>query len=359
MNSKYLAGPQRQHTRFGEVAKYKEGLYQVAKDSYAWLVPNGSWGETNIGLLDCKGKTVLIDTFWDLQFTHEFLHHSHSILDNSPIEIVINTHADGDHCWGNQLFKDKEIIATQACVHQMHHINPLSLRSLQTGGKYLGSLPWLGLDAFGKYMSNMFKPYDFSDVVITDPNKSFVGEYCLNVNGVEILVIEVGPGHTDGDALVFVPDRKLVYSGDILFVGVTPVMWSGPLDNLVRGLEKLKALPVDSIVPGHGPLADNHSVQLALDYWHFLDEQLHRRWQQSMTPLEAAKDVVFSAEFQSLPFAQWDSPERIVTNAYTLYRHWGANLKTLPGKLGVMDIMRQQATLAMALPNAKPSCMHR
>ena len=76
-----------------------------------------------------------------------------------------------------------------------------------------------------------------------------------------------------------------------------------------------------------------------------------------MPPLEAARDVVFSLGFRTSAFAGWDSPERIVTNAHTLYRHWGSSLRSLPGKLGVMNLLRQQAGLAFALPEATPRVM--
>jgi hypothetical protein len=76
-----------------------------------------------------------------------------------------------------------------------------------------------------------------------------------------------------------------------------------------------------------------------------------------MTPYEAARDIVLSAAFKNTPFASWDSPERLVTNAYTLYRQWGASLPSLPGKLGVLNLMRQQANLAFQLPDATPKIM--
>ena len=60
---KQLVNTGRSHTRHGEAVQFQEGLYQLSKQCYGWMVPNGSWGETNIGLIDCHGKSVLIDTF--------------------------------------------------------------------------------------------------------------------------------------------------------------------------------------------------------------------------------------------------------------------------------------------------------
>ena len=343
-------------TRFGEGPVFREGWYRVGRNSYAWMVPNGSWGETNIGLIECNGQSVLVDTCWDVKFTREMLSFAGKIVARSPIEYVINTHADGDHCWGNQLFADKIIVASHACIRQMHHTQPRSLHALKLGGRALRRLPLPGLDRFGHYMARMFEPYDFTGLRIVEPREGFSGQKVITVKGVEIVVTEVGPGHTDGDAIVFVPGERVVYAGDILFVGATPVMWSGPVERLLAGLKLLLTLEADVIVPGHGSLATRADVQSVIDYWEFAQTELHRCFRTGMTPLEAARDVVFSTGFRRSAFAHWDSPERIVGNAHTLYRHWAGNPSQL-GKLGLMNLLRQQAGLAFALPEATPRAM--
>jgi cyclase len=355
VKTNWLTGPDRALTRFGEVPAFREGLYQVGPSSYAWMVPNGSWGESNLGLIDCSGKSVLIDTCWDLKYTREVLQAAQFILVKSPVECVINTHSDGDHCWGNQLFKDKEIIATHACIRQMHHMNPRSIRAFKYFSKLLCHTPFLRMARFGHYMKTMFAPYDFTGITIVDPNHGFSGVHEFSVNGVGIVVMEVGPGHTDGDAIVFVPSQQLAYAGDLLFAGVTPVMWSGPIENIVRGLEKLRSLRATTIVSGHGPFATDQMVQSMINYWNFIHEKLHQCYQQGMLPLEAAKSVLFSTAFQETEFAKWDSPERLMSNAHTLYRQWGVDL---PGPSGVMALMRNQAAVAFELPEATPRCMH-
>lgn len=357
MTTEWLNGPNRDLTRFGEVPKFKEGLYRLSGNCYAWMVPNGSWGETNIGLIDCNGKSVLIDTCWDLKFTKEMLNGAANILKHSPIEYVVNTHADGDHCWGNQLFEGSEIIATNACIHQMHHTTPSSMRALGISCQLLKSLPTAGINQFGHYMFNMIKPYDFNGVKIVVPNSGFSGQKVVVVNGVEIVLTEVGPGHTDGDTIVYVPSQSVVYAADILFIEATPVAWAGPVSNIVDGLKRLLEFKGVTYVPGHGPLASAHDIQLLIDYWEFIQEELSIRQQQSMTPYEAAKDIITSPRFKETPFANWDSPERLVTNAYALYRHWGVSLPSLPGKLDILNLFRQQANLAFELPDATPKIM--
>lgn len=358
--AEWLSGPApKALTRFGEVARFREGLYRARGGSHAWMVPNGSWGESNVGLVDCGGESVLVDTCWDLKHTREMLAAAAPILERSPVGTVVNTHSDGDHCWGNQLFSDRPIVATNACIRQMRHLRPRALRSLKLLGRALGHVPVAGLDRLGRYAAGMLAPYDFAGVRLTTPSVGFDGEKVLSVRGVDLVVLEVGPAHTDGDAVVFVPRDRVVYAGDLLLVGSTPLAWSGTCEASVAGLRRLLDLDADVIVPGHGPLATRADVQQAIDYWEYLHEALQRCRAAGMTPLTAARSVAHSAHFRSRPFARWDSPERLVTSAHTEYR--GARLApgARPGPLELLGILHRQASLAFELPEATPRVMHR
>ncbi len=346
---RWLAGPGRNHTRFGDVAHYPEGLYDLGMGCHAWMVPNGSWGETNLGLIVCGTQSVLIDTCWDLPYTQEMLGICQPVLSKAPIGTVINTHADGDHCWGNQLFAGRDIIASHACVHQMHHLSPGAMRWMQGGALLMQHLRVANLNGLGHYMHGMLAPYDFAGIRITEPRQAFSVQRHLCIQGVDIVLTEVGPGHTDGDVIVHVPDRRVVYAGDILFVGVTPVIWSGPVANVIAGLRKLLDLRARIIVPGHGPLATPWDVQLAIDYWDFAQAALSSRLRAGMSPEHAALDVLRSESFRASPFSAWACPERLVTNAYTLYREWGCAVGGPGGKLGQLDLMRRQARVAQAI----------
>lgn len=356
---RWLAGPPlAATTRFGEVPLYREGLYELTADTYAWMVPNGSWGETNLGLVRCGRESLLIDTGWDLRVAQQLLSACAEILAEAPVEYVVNTHADGDHCWGNQLLAGRPIIATAACAEQFNHFSPKSLLALKQGSRVLRRLPKHPLRLFNQYMAAMFAPYDFGDVTLTPPTDVFSGEKHFTVGGLDVVLMEVGPGHSAGDAFVLIPERGVVYAGDMVFVGVTPVMWAGPVVNIERALRRLLALPVNMVVPGHGPLAARADLQALLDYWEFVQEALQPLSAQGLSSTEAARSVLLSREFQARPFARWDSPERLVTSAWNLYREWGIEQATPPGALGPMNLMRMQASVAQQLPTATPVVMH-
>lgn len=345
----WLAGPERRLTRFGAVPRFREGLHRLSRRAYAWMVPNGSWGETNLGLVDCGGLSVLVDTAWDLAFTNEFLTSARDLVTRSPVECVVNTHSDGDHCWGNQLFAGKRIIGTHACIARMDHVTPRTVRALTAAGRHMRHVPFGGVAELGRYVESMFGPYEFRGIELTKPGEGFSGERTITLRGVEIVLREVGPGHTDGDAIVYVPGEKVVYAGDLLFVGVTPVMWAGPVENVLSALRHLLSLSATVYVPGHGPLATRSDIQAAIDYWDFAHEAIHRRFRSGMAPAEAARDVLEDGAFRRSAFARWDLPERLVTSAYTMYRNWGRPWTRAPEKVATMDLLRRQARVAAAV----------
>src|SRR5262249_29881974 len=89
-------------THFHEPARYARGVYDLGQNLYAFLSPNGSWNETNTGLIVGRGESLLVDSLVDLSLAHRMLDLMRPLTDASPIRYVVNTHADGDHCWGNE-----------------------------------------------------------------------------------------------------------------------------------------------------------------------------------------------------------------------------------------------------------------
>lgn len=124
------------------------------------------------------------------------------------------------------------------------------------------------------------------------------------VNGVVMRLMEVGPAHTDGDCIVHVPDRHGVYTGYILFVGVTPVAWAGPASRIVSALEQVIALRAKVIVSGHGPLATLADVQSQIDYWDWMQSSLEpfaRRLYRSIWHLLARPRIGLPSQLHPIP----------------------------------------------------------
>jgi len=347
-----------QRTRFGEIPQFAEGLYDLSHRVYAWMVPNGSWGESNAGLIVGSGASLLVDTLWEISYTRVMLDSMRSLTDAAPLKYVVNTHADGDHFWGNELVKHAEIITSQPALEEMRRLDPKSLVLLGRVGKAFSKIKVLGTDKVGHWLQNMVAPYDFQSVTPTPASRTFEGKLMLNVGGREVQLILVGPAHTQGDLMVFVPDAKTLFSGDILFIGSTPVMWAGPVENWLAALDQILEMDVETIIPGHGPITDKNGVRQVKAYWEYMAAQVGQRYARRMSAVDAARDIAHGAEFAHQPFANWNSPERIVVSTHTIYRNLRGQTRHLQ-PLDLLTLLWKQAMLAHELPDAQPAVMRK
>lgn len=288
----------------GQPVRFKSGLSDLGDDLHAWLQPNGGLGESNAGLVVGAGESLLIDTLWDLRLTGRMLGAMAPVTAQAPIRRLVNTHGDPDHCWGNQLVKGAEIVGTRATAEDMMGEDPRALRLLTLAGRVMPG----GLAAFAR----LLRPYDFSGIRLTPPTTTFDGRLELDVGGRRIELLEVGPAHTPGDLIVHVPDARVVFAADLMFVGVTPIIWVGPVENWFAGLDRIIELDPRLVVPGHGPPTDLEGVRAVRRYWEFVVPAVrHGR---------SAREIL-----DSLPeeFAAWDNPERIAVNAAIIARGGG------------------------------------
>jgi cyclase len=346
----------RQRTRFGKTPQYTEGLYDLGGKVYAWVVPNGSWGESNTGLVAGDGESLLVDTQWDLNFTREMLQAMEPITRDAPVRYLVNTHADGDHIWGNQLVEDAETIMTTACDEEARRMKPAAMVMFGKLGKTLERLGIGKVRKIGIYFHSMVGPYDFRGIEVRAATRTFEGELALEVGGREVRLIEIGPAHSRSDAMVWVPDSKTLFCGDVLFARCTPVLWAGPVEKYISALERILAMDVDVLVPGHGPISEKGAVALQKRYLEYIRNEVGRRFEAGLSAKDAAYEIALSDDFRRQAFSSWDSPERITTNTHVIYRH-------LQGRTGplnaaeTLNILREQAMLAYELQNATPASM--
>jgi glyoxylase-like metal-dependent hydrolase (beta-lactamase superfamily II) len=166
----------------------------------------------------------------------------------------------------------------------------------------------------------MFSPYDFSTVELTGPTERFDGRLEIAVGDRLIELIVVGPAHTPGDAIVWVPDVRVVFAADVAFIGVTPVMWAGPMRNWLAALDTIAGLEPDVVVPGHGPDCGLAELEAVGRYWRWLESSARLRFADGASAYEAAESIATSDDFRRQEWAGWVAPERIVINCHMLRR---------------------------------------
>jgi cyclase len=333
--------------------RFEGGLTEVGPGLHAWLQPNGLLGESNAGLVVGDGASLLVDTLWDPRLTRRMLAAMAPLIEKAPIETLVNTHSDGDHWWGNQEVPTTEIIATESARAVMEAESPAEIKrfgALAAALRFAGSMPFLyprrdAIAAIAAYVSEALAPFSFDEVRLAPPTRTFSGQLELDVGGRKVTLIEVGPAHTPGDLIVWVPDAKVAFAADILFIGVTPIMWAGPLEGWIAALERLLGLDAEWFVPGHGPVCGPDEVGHLIDYWRWLDEAAGQRLNASASPAEAARELVLGEEIAERGFADWLAPERVLVSVGTIDAHRRGDAK-LPGPRELIAAFFRMALLA-------------
>ena len=284
---------------------YERGLHEIGDGLFAYLQPDGGWGWSNAGLITAGGTSLLVDTLYDLRLTREMLAAMAPLTDASPIDAALNTHANPDHCFGNELLPAAaEIYASAATAHEIGDVSPALLHALKNAELAPDLRAFVDL-AFG--------PFDFSNITVRPPSQTFSGRLDLRVGDRDVSFIELGPAHTGGDTIVHVPDAQTVFTGDLLFIDGTPVVWAD-LDNWLTACERILELDARVLVPGHGPVTDAGGVRDVQRYLRFVRDEARRRYDAGMDAQAAADDIDLS------DFAGWSDPERIVANVQAAYR---------------------------------------
>ena len=293
---------------------YRQGLHELGNSLYAYLQPDGGWGWSNAGLVCDGGQTLLIDTLFDRRLTERMLGDMRRAVPAAArIDTLVNTHANGDHTYGNQLVSGARIVASGATATEMAELPPSAFAMLLEQAPHMGQV--------GAFFQECFGAFDFSDLEAVLPSETFDGELTLRVGAKEVRLIEVGPAHTQGDTLAFLPAERVLYSGDILFHGGHPIAWAGPVSNWIDACDRILALEVDVIVPGHGPLADKDAVRECKAYFEYLYEHGRRLHAEGMTPVQAARAIGTDR------WAQWGESERLAVNLATIFRECDGDAK--------------------------------
>ncbi|HEY7126589.1 MAG TPA: MBL fold metallo-hydrolase [Ktedonobacterales bacterium] len=305
---------------------YTKGLHDLGNSVYAYLQPDGTWGWSNAGLISDSGTSLLIDTLFDLHLTEEMLATMRKAVPAAAqVDLVVNTHANGDHCYGNQLVANAKIIASQRTADEMQHGTQPEVMAL-----LMKQAPMMG--TAGAYFLHAFSRFNFEGISVTLPKETFEGELTLSVGSKPVHLLEVGPAHTQGDTMVHLPDEKVIFTGDILFIGGHPIVWAGPVSNWLRACDRILALDVDVIVPGHGPITDKHGVTEIKGYLEYVYGEARKRYDAGMSAAEAARDIPMDR------YATWTDGERIAVNIATCYREFSGEQEA-PNALALFAMM--------------------
>ncbi len=310
--------------------QFTKGLHYLGRGAYAYLQPSGTWGYSNAGLIVDGDEALLVDTLFDERLTAEMLDAMRDAagIGAERIGTVVNTHSNGDHTFGNRLVKNALVIASEATAHEMREEgNPQTLAQLMKNTGSMGEV--------GEFFQRIFGAFDFAGVTFRLPDRTFSGTMTVKVGDKRVELIEVGPAHTAGDVIAFVPANRVVYTGDILFIDGTPIAWAGPVSNWITACDRILDLDVEAIVPGHGPITDKAGVRRMREYLVYVDQETRKRHAAGMNSWEAAQDIALGS------FGGWLDAERLAVTVDTIYREINSD----HSRRNVMDLFGRMVQL--------------
>jgi cyclase len=262
---------------------------EVTEDVYAYIQPNGTWFINNAGFLVARDGVTSIDTCSTEKRTRQYLA-SIAAVTPRPVRTLVNTHHHGDHTYGNWLLRGATIVAHE-----------------QTRQEVLAA----GKPGF----AGIFDPVEWGEVEITPPFLTYRDRVTLWNDDLRCEVQHVGiPAHTTNDSIIWLPDRSVVFAGDLIFSGGTPFALMGSVAGAIEVLEQvLKPLAPAVIVPGHGEPCGPEAIDFTLGYLRFVQDLARRGVEAGISPLQAARSTDLGA------YAGLTDCERIVGNLHRAY----------------------------------------
>lgn len=257
---------------------------------YAYVQPDGGWMINNTGFLVGRTGTVAVDSCSTERRTRAFVGAMRAVSPG-PVHTLVNTHSHPDHTAGNGWLPGATIVA-----HEATRAEVLAMASLPA-------------------MTGVFEPIDEGSLPSAPPFLTYRDGVTLWVDDLRCEVRHVGtPAHTTNDSIVWVPDRSVLFAGDLLFAGGTPFLLSGSIAGSITVLTDVIAqLGATTIVPGHGPVCGPEAIGDALGYLRFVQDVARQGVAAGLSPLEAARECDLG------PYAEWLDSERIVGNLHRAY----------------------------------------
>ncbi len=289
-------------------------LERVAHDVLAYVQPDGSWMINNAGAVVGPDGVLLVDTSSTEGRTRGLLSAVAAESGGRPVRTLVNTHHHADHTFGNCL--------VEGAVRVGHE---LTRRGVLESGLSTQAL---------------FPDVDYGAVQPAPPEVTFAATLSLHVGDLEARCRYVGPAHTPDDVYVWLPERGVVFAGDLVFAGGTPFLLMGSVAGYPAALQALRDLEPEVLVPGHGPVRRGDEVPAALDdmaaYVAWLADYAAEAHAAGWQPLEAARRADLGR------FAQWGESERVVGNLARAYAERdgappGAPIDTLAAVLAMRE----------------------
>ncbi|WP_232677018.1 MBL fold metallo-hydrolase [Nocardioides sp. R-C-SC26] len=220
---------------------------EVADRVFAARYP---WFDVNVGVVAGSRGLVLIDTHASAEAARTVLDDVRALGLGAVVEVV-NTHAHLDHCLGNATMREE--------------FGPVPIRAHEAAAAAIAEMDPASLDP-GETDHGRAHPRwpEVARSTVTAPDTTFSSAAVIDLDDRHVELVHPGRAHTDGDAVVFVPDADVIFAGDLVEESGPPdfgpdshpLEWPLALD-VVLGL----TTSATTVVPGHGAVVDTEFMR--------------------------------------------------------------------------------------------------
>lgn len=202
--------------------------------------------QPNSGIIVGADGAVVVDSGYSAAAGRALLADVRRVTDQAIVAVIISHH-HFDHAWGSEAFAGAEVIGHERARANMladpaGYLAQMTRFAHQPAG-------WYGIDE-----AELVRQFD--ELALVPPTRTFAGRERLDLGGQLVELLHLGPGHTDGDTLVYLPEAGVLFGGDLVCNHVMPNAADGNPLHWPAILAEVEAMPVDVIVPGHGPVGD-------------------------------------------------------------------------------------------------------
>ncbi|MEX1022962.1 MAG: MBL fold metallo-hydrolase [Dehalococcoidia bacterium] len=264
-------------------------LQEVSEGIFVYVQPDGSWFLNNAGFIVGSESVVAIDTVGTEKRAHAF---REAVAKTSPhpVQALINTHAHGDHTHGNFAFwPQTAVIGHEGARREILHSNA------------------------PQGVAERFPTADFGQFRHVPPMVTFTDRLTVYADDLEVQLVHFGPAHTTNDVIAWIPERRVLFTGDLVFNGGTPFAMAGSVLGWLDVIPQLRAFDADVVVPGHGPVCGAGAFDAVEAYLTWVAGLARRGREAGSAPLEVARSVDLG-EFSGLT-----DPERLAGNLHRAY----------------------------------------